>query len=338
MYQFSTAYINRLKHREISLAAIDGAHKESEKPRYGLSYLKEFTDTRLKEKTHKLNDLTTNSDSFYSHTPCSSYSFDRNTLIYESNVTSEIEANNHVHGTFYKGWRKNTAVIILPNWNSNGSSFNYLAKLFSVSGFSALRLSLPFHDQRKPADWNYSKYLVSADIGLTISSTRQAVLDVKCAIDWLIDQGYDNVALVGISIGSCIATITAAHDERVKSIAQILMASNFAEVVWTGIATEHIRNSLDEFTTLEDLKLMWSSISPDSYVPKLTKNSTEVYMLTGKYDPVFLPHLSHEMAALYRQESTSYRWDELNCGHYTLGDFRHAVNAFARTIYWISRN
>jgi hypothetical protein len=330
--------INTIKKREDDLAAVDGKYKLVESPNLGLDKISDFIEIDGSEDGFNFDRLIQDSGSIFQHRRPERFTLSRNRLVYDSNIESEVAENNQVFGTYIKGWKRNKAVIILANWNSKGSNFDKVARLFAMAGISGLRLSLPYHDQRKPTDWQYAKYMVSANIGQTISAVRQAVIDVRCAIDWLESKGHTSIAIVGISIGSCIGTIVAAHDTRVRALAQILMASNFAEVVWTGIATKHIRQSFNGFITLPELKWYWASISPDTYVPGLARNDTKTFMLTGKYDPVFPPHLAKEMAELYQYHNVDYRWKELECGHYTLGDIRHAIDAFSRTLFWLASN
>ena len=276
---------DKYREREYELAHVDGIHKKIEKPSYGLENLAEFRSGKSPDIPTFLWSLKDRSNEVFEYRGGGEIVVEKNCFSFESDITSNVPENNQVKGTFYKG-REQKAIIILPNWNATGKDFNKLAKLFSMFGYSSLRLSLPYHDERKPASWSYSKNMVSPNIGLTISAFRQAVLDVRCAIDWLEVQGITKTFLVGISIGSCIATVTAAHDRRVRGVAQMLMASNFAEVVWTGLATKHIRDSFAGFIDLPNLKKSWAIVSPDSYIPNLADNDTKLLMITGKYDPV----------------------------------------------------
>ena len=129
--------------------------------------------------------------------------------------------------------------------------------------------------------------------------------------------------------------MTAAHDRRVRGVAQMLMASNFAEVVWTGLATKHIRDSFAGFIDLPNLKKSWAIVSPDSYIPNLADNDTKLLMITGKYDPVFLPYLSKEIIDMYKEYEVDYYWKELSCGHYTIGEIRPICYTLGKTLLWL---
>ena len=101
--------------------------------------------------------------------------------------------------------RPKQAIVVLPQWNSDGFSHNSLCTIFNRMGVSALRLSMPYHDIRRPAELERSDYSVSANIGRTLAACRQAVVDIRCCVDWLEEQGYEHFGVLGTSLGSCYA-------------------------------------------------------------------------------------------------------------------------------------
>ena len=321
--------------RERILEQADGAYKIPEIPKMGIEYIPQQFVYNTKNSATPFKGIVERSKEFFSHALPKKFEQHGRRITFKSNLHTNIPENNVVYGMFFPAHDRNMATIILPHWNAIGASFDRMAHLFAICGISTLRLSLPYHDCRQPTNWPFAKYMVSSNIGQTIQSVRQAVLDVRCGIDWLVSMGYKKIAIVGVSIGSCIATIAAAHDNRVNAIAQLLMASNFAEAVWTGISTKHIRKSLDGFTDLIHLKQLWAGISPDTYVSGLSDNDIKVLMVTGRYDPVFLPHLAEEITEHYIRNSVEYKWKLLSCGHYTFGDFPYNVIAITTALRWL---
>ena len=112
--------------------------------------------------------------------------------------------------------RPKQAIVVLPQWNADGFSHNSLCTIFNRMGISALRLSMPYHDIRRPAELERSDYAVSANIGRTLSACRQAVVDIRCCVDWLEEQGYEHFGVLGTSLGSCYAFLASAHDARLQ--------------------------------------------------------------------------------------------------------------------------
>ena len=102
----------------------------------------------------------------------------------------------------------------MPQWNADAFSHNALCALFNRFGISALRLSKPYHDIRRPAELERSDYAVSSNLGRTIAACRQAVVDIRSCVDWLEQQGYEQFGVLGTSLGSCYAFIAAAMVPR----------------------------------------------------------------------------------------------------------------------------
>src|SRR4051812_32086017 len=75
--------------------------------------------------------------------------------------------------------RGKRAVVVVPQWNADAESHNGLCRIFNWLGISALRMSMPYHDVRMPAELQRADYAVSANIGRTIDATRQAIVDIR---------------------------------------------------------------------------------------------------------------------------------------------------------------
>src|ERR1700685_4370451 len=116
---------------------------------------------------------------------------------------------------------------------------------------SVLRRTMPHHDIRRPAETGRADYAVSANIGRTLDAVRQGVVDVRCCLDWLEQQGYSKLGIVGTSLGSCYAFIAAAHDPRIRVAAFNHASTYVADVVWHGQSTRHIRQGLESGINLE---------------------------------------------------------------------------------------
>ena len=150
------------------------------------------------------------------------------------------------------------AVIVLPHWNAHAAQHVALCRGISVLGISALRLSLPYHDLRMPPETKRADYAVSSNVGRTIDATRQAVIDIRSCLDWLQQQGYERLGIVGTSLGSAYAFLTSAHDDRLAVNIFNHCSTQFADVVWTGLSTQHIRQSMEPVISLERARAVWA--------------------------------------------------------------------------------
>jgi hypothetical protein len=80
------------------------------------------------------------------------------------------------------------AVVVLPQWNADAEGHAGLCRLFARFGLTAVKLTLPYHGERRPHDLTRADYIVSANVGRTLHANRQAVLDAKRVVDWLVAQ------------------------------------------------------------------------------------------------------------------------------------------------------
>jgi dienelactone hydrolase len=240
-------------------------------------------------------------------------------LRFTSPVHTPFPANNLVNARWFPA-RGRRAIVLLPHWNCNALGYVGLCRVLNLLNISVLRLSLPYHDIRKPEEIQRSDYAVSANIGRTLDAARQGVLDVRCCLDWLEEQGYSRLGVLGTSLGSCYAFLAAAHDPRIRVAAFNHASTYFADVVWHGQSTRHIRQGIEEHIDLERLRALWSAISPMSYFPQFARWPKKSLVIYAKYDLTFLPEFSHDAIREFERHHIDTKVVALACGHYTTGE------------------
>jgi hypothetical protein len=222
--------------------------------------------------------------------------------------------------------RPRQAIIVMPQWNADAFSHNSLCAVFNRMGISALRLSKPYHDIRRPAELERSDYAVSANIGRTISACRQAVVDIRCCIDWLETQGYEQFGVLGTSLGSCYAFLASAHDKRLRVNVFNHASTAFGDVVWAGQSTRHIRQALEEAgLTQARLRALWSAISPVSHYERMASDEVagrnkKVLLIYANYDLTFPKEYSLQVVEAFTRVGLNFEKRVLPCGHYTTGE------------------
>ncbi len=232
------------------------------------------------------------------------------------------DTERRVQASEFRPTRPRRAMVVMPQWNADAFSHNALCRLFNRFGISALRLSKPFHDIRRPAEIERSDYAVSANIGRTIASVRQAVVDVRCCLDWLEAQGYEEFGILGTSLGSCYAFIASAHDRRLRVNAFNHASMAFGDVVWTGQSTRHIREGFEQAGLTQDqLYRLWMGISPVAYMRKFAEHAKKVLVIHAQYDLTFLPVYSEQVVRAFAEHEMDFVSKVLPCGHYTTGEF-----------------
>ena len=222
--------------------------------------------------------------------------------------------------------RPKQAIVVLPQWNADAFSHNALCTIFNKMGISALRLSKPYHDIRRPVELERSDYAVSANIGRTLSACRQAVVDIRCCIDWLEEQGYEDFGVLGTSLGSCYTFLASTHDKRIRVNAFNHASTAFGDVAWAGQSTRHVRAGLEQAGLTQDrLRELWSAISPCSYYEKIVSEESggpgkRVLMIYANYDLTFPKEYSLMVVDAFRRVGLNFEARVLPCGHYTTGE------------------
>ena len=185
-------------------------------------------------------------------------------LRFTSPARTPYPENNVVNARWFPA-RGRRAIILLPHWNADAVAYVSLCRVMNLLGISVLRLSMPYHDIRMPAETSRADYAVSANIGRTLDAVRQGVVDIRSCLDWLETQGYSQFGIVGTSLGSCYAFIAAAHEPRLRVAAFNHASTYVADVVWHGQSTRHIRQGIEQQIDLDRLRQAWLAVSPMSY-------------------------------------------------------------------------
>jgi hypothetical protein len=262
------------------------------------------------------------SDEFYALTPVTDYELNGDQLTWTSAITTPSPENNTAHGRFFPAKNKTRkAVVVLPQWNAQPDSHVEACRIFNMIGMSALRLTLPYHQQRKPGEIERADHLVSTNIGRTIESMRQAVLDTRAAVAWLKSEGYEQIGILGTSVGSCIAFLTFAHEPDLKAGAFNHVSGYVADVVWQGLSTAHVRAGFADHVTVEELRNFWTPISPLPFMPKVARMERRpMRFIVARYDLTFPIELSYDAIAEARRHNLPLDIVWLPCGHYTTAE------------------
>jgi hypothetical protein len=240
-------------------------------------------------------------------------------LRFTSPVRTPYPENNLANARWFPA-RGRRAVVVLPHWNADALAYTSLCKVLNLLGISVLRLSKPYHDVRRPAGVYRADYAVSANIGRSLDASRQGVIDVRCCLDWLEQQGYTRLGVAGTSLGSCYAFLAAAHDARIRVAAFNHASTYVADVVWHGQSTRHIRQGLETRIDLDRLRGLWSAVSPMSYFAQYARWPRKSLVIYAKYDLTFLPEFSGQVVREFARHRLDHQVVVLPCGHYTTGE------------------
>lgn len=260
-------------------------------------------------------------DTFFRPPPTDEYVRTGNRLEFPSALVTPHASNNTVRARIFpaeaKPGRRKRAVIVLPQWNSDPGGHVGLCQMLARFGLTAVRLSLPYHDERRPAELTRADFIVSANVGRTAQVNRQAVLDARRTIDWLEREGYERIGILGTSLGSCLSMLTMAHDPRLRAGVFNHVSPYFADVVWQGLSTRHVRAGLDGHVTLDQLRECWMPISPWPFIERVRDRA--VRLIYARYDLTFPVDLSRRFIEEFERRAVPASVAILPCGHYSTG-------------------
>ena len=111
------------------------------------------------------------------------------------------------------------------------------------------------------------------------------MLDARRAIAWLAQQGYESIGILGTSLGSCLSMLTTAHEPLIRAAALNHISPYFADVVWSGLSTSHVRESLDGRIDLDRLRRIWMPISPFPFLERV--RGRRMLLVYARYDLTF---------------------------------------------------
>lgn len=266
------------------------------------------------------------SEDFFALPPINDWQLVGDHLTWTSAVHTPAAANNIAHARLFtpRRERKNkprAGVVVLPQWNAQPDSHVEACRIFNGLGMTALRLTLPYHEERRPPDIERAEHLVSSNIGRTIQSMRQAVLDTRAAVRWLQLQGIERIGILGTSIGSCIGFLTFAHDPSIDVGVFNHVSGYVADVVWQGISTQHVRQGIETDLTVDELREFWRPISPVPFIPRLLDMKRRpMRFIAARYDLTFPVDLSRQVIAEVKSMGIDLDVVWLPCGHYTTAE------------------
>ena len=265
-----------------------------------------------------------NSEDFFCSPDISDFKFENsdNQLTWTSGIATPSIENNTAYARYFPhATNKTTAILVLPHWNAKAGTYFDLCKIFNRIGFSALRLTLPYHEERMPPELERADHLVAPSVGRTLQSLRQAVVDTRSAVRWLKQQGYEKIGIVGTSIGSCVGFFAFTHDMQIDAAVFNHVSGYPADVVWHGLSTYHVKESIGANVTLDELREYWLPISPMAYMERLAglhpRPQKYIYAL---YDLSFPIDLSRDTINALRRHKIKHSRTAIPCGHYTLGE------------------
>lgn len=212
-------------------------------------------------------------------------------LTFASAYPSGFPANDQVPGYYYRppDWNKKLPFILLLHGYGgsrklSGKEAN-LAKALAREGYAVLLLTLPYHFERSPDGDPPAKYMMVTEPDKTIDFYRQAVLDVRRALDWAqsrVEIDRTRMAVVGVSLGAMVGNLALGVEERLRAGVSVVGGADPAKFVWESLMMIGLRSQYQrQGYTLEQLERHWAVINSANY---LRGKSKPLLMINGRWD------------------------------------------------------
>jgi len=247
----------------------------------------------------------------------SGFEMNEDWIKFPSGISTDVEVNNVVWAKVTDSGSLDHALVVFHHWNASTRN-RQIANFFSKRGITVVEIALPYHFERSRPNSTHADYILSPNLGRTVQSMRQAVWDGRKLIGWLKSEGYGEISVLGMSLGSWVAGLVAAHEKSVRKASLFLTAGSFADFVWTGRATQKIRKSLELEIDLPNLRRAWGPINLENYVDRLARPDLDLHVVLAKRDTVVLPEVSKQFMDRLIEAGAKPSILELNCGHYSL--------------------
>ncbi len=248
-------------------------------------------------------------------------------LTFPSQVQSPSPNNNLVRGYYYqpKVDGRVPAVVVLHGWGPflGAKMEQKLCRTLAERGMAAFFLMLPYHMDRSAEGRPSAQGFMSADPQRLVDSGRQAIVDLRCVLDWLEarpEVDSQRLGVLGISLGAITANLAMGVDERLVAGVAIVGGGDLAEVMWRSPLAFPWKWKMQRAgMTHSMLQEILRPVEPITFADR--NRPRRVLMINGYHD-VIIP-----------ESSTQKLWDALgeppiiwlNSGHVSLFLVREEV-------------
>jgi dienelactone hydrolase len=257
-----------------------------------------------------------------------------NRIQFQSDISTEDEDNNTFECVVTESGAKDNALVVFHHWYAR-NRYPAFARYFARNGITVVEATLPYHFGRASSEYSEERFF-NADLGRTVSSIRQAVLDGRKVVHWLHAQGYRKVSVVGMCLGGTVAGLIAAHEEKVDKVVLMVSPASPADLVWTGETMKALRARIEPTMSLTDLKTAWALIDLENHLWHLTRPHLDMMFVLGDTDTIARPEQTEQ---LIQTLITCGRPPEvvlrLNCGHSSIGMFPYNILAARKVLRFL---
>jgi dienelactone hydrolase len=160
-------------------------------------------------------------------------------------------------------------IVLHPLRSKNDRLIRPLAVRLAEGGVAALLVTLPYHMERTPEGSKSGRMMITGDPAQIVLAFRQAIVDLRCAVDWLQTRAEidpERLGVTGVSLGGILALLLSQVDTRIRAAVPILGSGEFADIFSRSpITMPEYRRARRSGWTPERLREAFRPIDPVSY-------------------------------------------------------------------------
>jgi len=253
-------------------------------------------------------------------------------LTFRSPVKSSCPENNTVHAEYYRprGPGPFRCVIVLDILAGNEKVARLCASTLAQNDIAALFVTMPYYGQRRPAGSKLR--MMSPDLEHTLEAVRQSVLDLRYATAWMAarpEVDRQRLGIMGTSLGSIIATLTAEMEPRLGRVAILLGGGGFVDAYYDDPRARPYRKMWEAVGgTRAQVVQFLAPVDPLTRAANL--KDRKVLMIAAKNDEIMLPRMAEALwNAMGRQQIFWIEATHYSAAFYLVPGLQHVVRHFA---------
>jgi dienelactone hydrolase len=235
-------------------------------------------------------------------------------LTFPSPVTTPHPQNNTVYAEYYRPLRKGRfpAVIVLDITAGDQSLSRSIATYLAQHRVCALFVQMAYYGPRRPP--NSRLRLLMPDVDHSLAAIRQTVLDLRAAAAWLESRPEvdgQRLGILGTSLGSFMATLTAEMEPRLGRLAVLLGGGGVVDAYYDHPRAASYRKVYEALGgTKEKLAARIAPADPLTCAANL--KDRRVLILAGKRDEIVPPRMAEALWKASGQQKIVW----FDCTHY----------------------
>jgi dienelactone hydrolase len=250
---------------------------------------------------------------------------------FPSPVKSSTPENNTVHAEYYRphGDGPFPCVIILDITAGDQSVSRLMGAHLARHRIGGLFVQMAYYGPRRPK--GSSLRLLSPNIPHTMEAIRQTVLDLRCATAWMESRpeiDAQRLGVVGTSLGSFVAALTAEMEPKLKRVAVLLGGGGLVDGYWDDPRAASVRKIYEAIGgTKEQVTKLLAPVDPITCAANL--KDRKLLIMAAKKDDIVPPRMAEALwNATGRQRIVWFDCNHIGAALYVLPALRELSEHF----------